>query len=96
MSYILQTNHLSKTIGEKRLAGDVNLHVKKGEIYGFLGPNGAGKTTVMKLIMLRASAISFIVIFSIETSVAVCCRAFLLYPSIAQFLEKNNKCVYKC
>ena len=50
MSYILQTNHLSKTIGEKRLAGDVNLHVKKGEIYGFLGPNGAGKTTVMKLI----------------------------------------------
>ena len=29
---------------------DVNLHIKKGEIYGFLGPNGAGKTTVMKMI----------------------------------------------
>lgn len=50
MSYILQTNHLSKVIGEKELIRDVNLHLKKGEIYGFLGPNGAGKTTVMKMI----------------------------------------------
>ena len=50
MSYILQTNHLCKTIDGKELAADVNIHVKKGEIYGFLGPNGAGKTTVMKMI----------------------------------------------
>lgn len=50
MPYILQTNHLSKTIGGKELVNNVNLHVKKGEIYGFLGPNGAGKTTVMKMI----------------------------------------------
>lgn len=50
MSYILQTNHLTKTIGGKRLVSNVNLHIKKGEIYGFLGPNGAGKTTVMKMI----------------------------------------------
>ncbi|MCI8770694.1 MAG: ATP-binding cassette domain-containing protein [Lachnospiraceae bacterium] len=49
MSYILQTDHLSKTIDGKELISDVNVHVKKGEIYGFLGPNGAGKTTVMKL-----------------------------------------------
>jgi ABC-2 type transport system ATP-binding protein len=28
----------------------VNIHVKKGEVYGFLGPNGAGKTTVMKML----------------------------------------------
>ena len=50
MSYILQTNHLTKKIGGKELVRDVNIHVKKGEIYGFLGPNGAGKTTVMKMI----------------------------------------------
>ncbi len=50
MSYILQTNHLTKTIKGKELVSDVNIHVQKGEIYGFLGPNGAGKTTVMKLI----------------------------------------------
>ena len=50
MSYILQTSHLSKTIGGKQLVTDVNIHVKKGEVYGFLGPNGAGKTTVMKML----------------------------------------------
>ena len=50
MPYILQTNNLTKTIGRKDLVKNVNLHIKKGEIYGFLGPNGAGKTTVMKMI----------------------------------------------
>lgn len=50
MPYILQTNHLTKTIGGKELVSNVNLHIRKGEIYGFLGPNGAGKTTVMKII----------------------------------------------
>lgn len=48
--YVLQTNHLTKTIGGKNLVQDVNMHVRQGEIYGFLGPNGAGKTTVMKLV----------------------------------------------
>lgn len=50
MSYVLQTNQLTKIIDGRELVKDVNLHVKKGEIYGFLGPNGAGKTTVMKMI----------------------------------------------
>ena len=50
MPYLLQTNHLTKTIGGKELVTDVSMHVNKGEIYGFLGPNGAGKTTVMKML----------------------------------------------
>ena len=50
MPYIVQTNHLTKTIGGREIVSDVSLHVKKGEIYGFLGPNGAGKTSVMKML----------------------------------------------
>ena len=50
MPFILQTNRLSKKIGSKMLGTDVDIHIRKGEIYGFLGPNGAGKTTVMKMI----------------------------------------------
>ncbi len=50
MSYIVQTHRLTKTVGGKNIVQDVDLHVKKGEIYGFLGPNGAGKTTVMKML----------------------------------------------
>lgn len=50
MPFILQTNRLSKKIDSKMLVTDVDIHIRKGEIYGFLGPNGAGKTTVMKMI----------------------------------------------
>lgn len=38
---IIQTNQLTKIMNGKELVKDINLHVKKGEIYGFLGPNGA-------------------------------------------------------
>lgn len=51
MSYILQTNRLSKIMDGKKVVTDVNIHVQSGEIYGFLGPNGAGKTSVMKMVM---------------------------------------------
>ena len=33
MTYILQTDHLTKTIGGRQIIKDVSLHVKKGEIF---------------------------------------------------------------
>lgn len=50
MEYILTTNHLTKQVKKKELVKEVNMHIAKGEIYGFLGPNGAGKTTTMKML----------------------------------------------
>lgn len=50
MSYILKTYNLTKIFENKEVVSNVNMNIKKGEIYGFLGPNGAGKTTLMKLI----------------------------------------------
>lgn len=50
MSVILRTHQLGKSISGKNIVSNVNLNIKKGEIYGFLGPNGAGKTMVMKMI----------------------------------------------
>lgn len=50
MTYLVQTNLLTKVYKGKEVISDVSMHVKKGEIYGFLGPNGAGKTTIMKMI----------------------------------------------
>lgn len=49
MEYILKTNNLMKTYNGKEVVSNVNMNIKKGEIYGFLGPNGAGKTTIMKM-----------------------------------------------
>ena len=51
MNYIIRTINLSKNLKNKEVLTNVNMNIKKGEIYGFLGPNGAGKTTVMKLMM---------------------------------------------
>ena len=50
MSYILETQNLTKTYGKKDAIKDINLHISKGEIYGLIGRNGAGKTTVMRII----------------------------------------------
>ncbi|MEH7348373.1 ABC transporter ATP-binding protein [Gottfriedia acidiceleris] len=50
MEYIVQTNGLTKKVKGKTLISDLDIHVKKGEIYGLLGENGAGKTTIMKLL----------------------------------------------
>jgi ABC-2 type transport system ATP-binding protein len=50
MDYVVQTNGLMKAVKGKTLVSNVNLHIKKGEIYGFLGQNGAGKTTIMKML----------------------------------------------
>lgn len=49
LTTILSTHDLSKIFRGNKVVADVNMTVRKGEIYGFLGPNGAGKTTVMKM-----------------------------------------------
>ena len=49
--YIIQTNNLTKQYGEQKSVSAMNLHVKKGRIYGLLGRNGAGKTTTMKMLL---------------------------------------------
>lgn len=50
MEYVLETKGLTKTYGEATVVNGVNMHVRKGDIYGFIGKNGAGKTTLMKMV----------------------------------------------
>lgn len=47
---MLQINNVSKNFGGLMAVNQVNIEVKKGEIYGLIGPNGAGKTTLFNLI----------------------------------------------
>ena len=51
MNTILKTYNLTKAFDGIEAVSNVNMTIRKGEIYGFLGPNGSGKTTLMKLIM---------------------------------------------
>jgi ABC-2 type transport system ATP-binding protein len=47
----IQTSALSKFYGEIVGISDLDLTVRKGEVFGFLGPNGAGKTTTIRLLL---------------------------------------------
>ena len=61
---IIETKGLTVYYGRQRGIVDVDLHVRRGEIFGFLGPNGAGKTTTQRVLMdvirpIRGSASIF-------------------------------------
>lgn len=47
---VLKTNGLTKRYGTNEAVSNVNMTVKKGDIYGFVGLNGSGKTTLIRLI----------------------------------------------
>lgn len=55
---IIETKRLTKIYGEQAAVNAVDLHVKKGRIFGLLGRNGAGKTTIMKMILGLATITS--------------------------------------
>lgn len=48
---VIEVKNLTKDYGSGRGVFDVNLAVKKGEVFGFLGPNGAGKSTTIRHLM---------------------------------------------
>ena len=48
---VIETKGLTNVYGDQTVLNAVNLHVKRGRIYGLLGRNGAGKTTIMKTVL---------------------------------------------
>ena len=53
---LLQTKGLTKQYGHQKAVDHVDVHIRKGAIYGFIGRNGAGKTTFLKMISGLATA----------------------------------------
>ncbi len=47
---MLKTENLGISFGGLKAVQDVNLNIKKKQLYGLVGPNGAGKTTVFNLL----------------------------------------------
>ncbi|WP_461204757.1 ATP-binding cassette domain-containing protein [Clostridium sp. DL1XJH146] len=47
---VLKTINLSKKYKNTYACNNVNINIKKGDIYGLIGQNGAGKTTLFRLI----------------------------------------------
>lgn len=49
--YAIQTRHLTRYFGRKRVVYDLNLSVPRGSVFGFLGRNGSGKTTTLRMVL---------------------------------------------
>lgn len=47
----IQIKGLTKEFESKKAVDDLDLEIKRGDVFGFLGPNGAGKTTTMKMLV---------------------------------------------
>jgi len=54
---MIRLQGLTKRYGKFVAVNAIDLHVPRGELFGFLGPNGAGKTTTLRMIagILRPS-----------------------------------------
>ncbi|MBR3507191.1 MAG: ABC transporter ATP-binding protein [Lachnospiraceae bacterium] len=50
METILKTKDLTKKYDNRVVVDNLNLEIKRGEVFGLLGPNGAGKSTTMNMI----------------------------------------------
>lgn len=48
--HVLRTISLNKKYNGKAVLKDLNMSIKRGDIYGLIGKNGAGKTTLIRLI----------------------------------------------
>ena len=46
----IRAEHLVRRFNELTAVDNVDLDIRRGEIYGFLGPNGAGKSTTVRML----------------------------------------------
>lgn len=51
MSGIIEISGLTKKYGKNIAVDNLNLSIRKGEIFGLLGPNGAGKSTTILMLL---------------------------------------------
>lgn len=47
---VIDVTALRKSFDGRVVVNEIDLHVKKGEVFGFLGPNGSGKTTTIRML----------------------------------------------
>ena len=48
---VLATSGLTRTFGHFTAVNNLDLEVRRGDVFGFLGPNGAGKTTTIRMLL---------------------------------------------
>ena len=89
---LIDANHLVLTLNGQTILEDVNLHMKKGDIYGLLGPNGAGKSTTIALLLglYRADKGNLQLFNQPSPDLAAIRRRIGVMPEFAGFYEWMN------
>ncbi len=49
-TWVIDVSDLRKSFDGRVVVNNIDLHVKRGEVFGFLGPNGSGKTTTIRML----------------------------------------------
>ena len=95
MDYILTTQNLTKIYGKETAVKDINIHIRKGEIYGLIGPNGAGKTTIMRVIsgLSKATSGSYRINSEKQTGIGVLIESPGIFPNMSAEDNLRLKCI---
>ena len=98
-NFAVDVKNLTKKFGKFLAVDNIELKIKKGEIYGFLGPNGAGKTTIIRMlcgILLPTNGEGKVIGFDImkepeeiKKSIGYVSQKFSLYDDLT--VEENLK-----
>ncbi|GHO71811.1 daunorubicin resistance protein DrrA family ABC transporter ATP-binding protein [Ktedonobacter sp. SOSP1-52] len=93
---------LSRSFGEIHAVRGIDLHVERGETFGFLGPNGAGKSTTMKMFstLLRpTSGHAIINGYDVERQSSQVRRSIGIVfqdPTLDEYLTAEQNLYYHC
>ncbi|MEE1318860.1 MAG: ATP-binding cassette domain-containing protein [Ruminococcus sp.] len=102
--YLLYTNSLTKTFKNHNAVNCIDIHIKKGAIYGLIGRNGAGKTTLLKMISgLSKPTSGQIHIFAknvnelanLSKQIGCHIEAPGLYPEMTAYQNLKCKCIQR-
>lgn len=93
----LKINGFSKKYGDVYGVKNLNIKVKKGEVFGFLGANGAGKSTtirsILNFIKPTEGSIQIFGMDSVENSTDIKHRVGYLAGDIALYPNRKAKAV---
>ncbi len=64
MTWMLQTEKLSKNYGALRVTDEVTIDIRPGELHAVIGPNGAGKTTLINQLSGELQSDAGCIVFS--------------------------------
>ncbi|MFZ3058977.1 MAG: phosphate ABC transporter ATP-binding protein [Candidatus Methanoperedens sp.] len=64
MEELFRIENVCMAFGKKEVLKNINLEIKRGEIFAIIGPSGAGKTTLLRILNLFEKPLSGTLIFN--------------------------------